>query len=140
MFSNFFRGKISDMGLIHIIVGAAVVVIAYIVIRRRCGLCAFTLPGDRCDRRRPNLEGYRDMYSKGGGNQTNCETACFSSEYYDACMNTCMQGGHADYEETGDEYDVLGVGQIDDLDRGFGYDTPGGYGYDYGLRGETPGR
>lgn len=81
-------------------------------------------------------DGTRENY---GGNQTRCEEACFSSDYYDACMNSCLQQGHADYMETGDEYDVLGVGQVDDLDRGFGYSTPQSQ-YEFGLRGETPGR
>lgn len=123
--------------LVHIIVGAAVLVVGYIIVRRM-----WSRDPRRHDRRKPNIEDYFPVgkYDSTGASPSRCETACFESPYYDACMNSCLQGGHADYAETGDEYDVLGVGQIDDLDRGVGYDTPGGYGPEYGLRGETPGR
>ncbi len=94
------------MKLLNIIIAAAIAAIAFIIIRKRCGC------------------GSKEKY---GGNQTKCETACFSSPYYDACMNSCMQDGRADYIESEDEYTVLGMQQVDDLDRGYGYDTPQSY-------------
>jgi len=114
----------------------AIIIIAYIILKRKCNKC------DTCDSN-DSKTGKKEGY---GGGQTKCEEACFSSQYYDACMNSCLQHGHADYMETGNEYDVLGVAQVDDLDRGFGYDTPQEqYGLNpidqrFGLRGETPGR
>lgn len=114
--------------VLHLAICAGVVVIAYIILKRKCMACSTCAKG-----------GKKENY---GGNQTKCEEACFSEEYYDACMNSCMQNGHADYMETGNEYDVLGVAQVDDLDRGYGYDTPHSWPIDqrFGLRGETPGR
>lgn len=116
------------MKVIYLVVGVAIVVVAYIILKKKCIGCGSG----------------KEWY---GGGQTKCEEACFSSQYYDACMNSCLQEGHADYMETGSEYDVLGVAQVDDLDRGYGYDTPQtGYGVGpmeeqrFGLRGETPGR
>ena len=76
-----------------------------------------------------------NLYTENPGTE-NCENMCFSSPYYDACMNTCLQGGRADYMETGSEYDVLGIDQVDDLDRGYGYSNGP---RDMGLRGETAG-
>jgi hypothetical protein len=124
--------------ILHLVICAAVVVVGYLIIKRRCIQCATCAQKERY-----------------GGNQTKCEEACFSNQYYDACMNYCMQDGRADYMETGNEYDVLGVGPIDDLDRGYGYDTPQNMDAQpgdsrtmgpripsdqrFGLRGETPG-
>jgi hypothetical protein len=123
------------MKYIHLAVCAAVIIVGYLVIKK--------------------MQSDRKNY---GGLTTQCERACFSSEYYAACMNHCLQDGHADFMGTGNEYDVLGVRQVDDLDRGYGYDTPQSTTGDalgdtegerqpiepmnqkFGLRGDTPGR
>lgn len=96
------------MKLIHLVAAIAAVLVGYIIIKKRCGGCV------RCDDGKENY----------GGLQSKCEEKCFNSNYYSACINSCMQSGRADYIESQDEYGVLGVSQVDDLGRGYGYDTP----------------
>lgn len=108
--------------LVHILLVGAALVLSWMLIRKRCNVC----------NRKKEL-----FKSSSEDKQEACEDSCFGNQYYDACMNSCLQDGRADYMETGNEYDVLGIRQVDDLDRGYGYDTPQ---FEYGLRGATPGR
>jgi hypothetical protein len=39
-----------------------------------------------------------------GGNQESCEAQCYSSEYYDFCMDTCLTGSTQEWTGRADEY------------------------------------
>ncbi len=123
------------MKVIYVVLSVAITLVGYMIICKKC-MCGLgkSLMGSGSP-----PTGTIEKY---GGNQTKCEEICFSSPYYEACMNSCMQDGRADYEETGNEYDVLGVKQVDDLDRGYGYDTPNSWPENpfTALRGSTPGK
>lgn len=84
---------------------------------------------------RRKREGYTEEY---GGNQSTCETQCYSSQYYDACMHVCMEGSSADFTGRPDEYTLDALEAPIPLDEENGakyystfagpyrYETPGG--------------
>jgi hypothetical protein len=74
-----------------------------------------------------------------GGNQEGCEDQCFDSQYYDACMRTCMTGSTADINGRAEEYAIplmeAGIPLEDDqANQGYVSTFAGPYRY------ETPGR
>lgn len=126
------------MKIIYIVLGISLAGIIYIFLRnKKIGEELYhKLIMDTSPDKNAIIENY-------GGKQQSCEDACFSSEYYSACLNSCLQDNRPDYMETGSEYDVLGVAQVDDLDRGYNLDTPQAAYADnqrFGLRGQTAGR
>lgn len=70
-----------------------------------------------------------------GGRQKECEELCFSSQYYDACMNVCLEGSSAGWTGRADEYSLPAVEAPMPLDEDMGQEYvstfAGPYRYDY---------
>jgi hypothetical protein len=64
--------KISNVTIISIIAAAGVAIVVVWYIRSKQKFV-------------PNVEGVEDTQQK-------CEDMCFSNQYYDACMQSCIQG------------------------------------------------
>ena len=73
------------------------------------------------------VEGY-------GGRQSKCEDRCFSSQYYDLCMNECLQQSSASWTGRPDDYEISALEAPEPLDEENGSSMvsfPGPYRYDY---------
>jgi len=69
-----------------------------------------------------------------GGNQRKCEDLCYSSPYYDACMNVCMTGSSAQWTGVPDSYQISALQAPEPLDEESGQNMvnfSGPYRYDY---------
>lgn len=70
-----------------------------------------------------------------GGRQSECEAQCFSSSYYDACMNVCMEGSSAGWTGRQEEYDLPAIEAPvpleDDSGQAYISTKAGPYRYDY---------
>lgn len=69
-----------------------------------------------------------------GGNQSECEDLCYSSKYYDACMNVCMTGSSAGWTGRPDSYTLPAIEAPVPLDEETGQEyvtVEGPYRYDY---------
>jgi hypothetical protein len=76
-------------------------------------------------------ESYDEYY---GGRQRKCEKMCFSSPYYDACMNECLQQSAASWTGKPDDYEISALEAPMPLDEETGQsevEFPGPYRYDY---------
>ena len=64
--------------------------------------------------------------------QSECEGKCYSSPYYDACMNMCMEGSSAGWTGTPNLYESSPLEESAPLDEeGRGTLSTGPYRYDY---------
>jgi hypothetical protein len=75
--------------------------------------------------------GKRESY---GGGQRECEELCYSSNYYDYCMNTCLQGTNSGWTGVPDSYESSALQAPIPLDEETGqsyYDVSAPYRYDY---------
>jgi hypothetical protein len=69
-----------------------------------------------------------------GGRQSRCEDRCFSSQYYDACMNECLQQSSASWTGKPDDYEIDALEAPEPLDEERGQPMirfAGPYRYDY---------
>ena len=75
-----------------------------------------------------------ETYTGYGGRQSKCEDMCFSSQYYDACMNECLQQSSASWTGKPDDYEISALEAPEPLDEETGapeIEFPGPYRYDY---------
>ena len=80
-----------------------------------------------------DLLGHKERY---GGLQQTCEDQCFGSQYYDYCMDVCMNNGStADFTGRAEEYAIPAIGApipLEDEDNTDYVSTfAGPYRYDY---------
>jgi hypothetical protein len=71
-----------------------------------------------------------------GGLQRTCEDQCFASQYYDYCMDVCLnEGSTADFNGRAEEYAIDSLGAPIPLDEGdntnYVSTFAGPYRYDY---------